>query len=164
MVGRTEDIKTLFLIVFHESSWRFPHREGQILQYAAKPGARTIHEFHAAFSQNGIIGRVPPTSFPASISGSSWAMNIKIRLPQEYLKGFYNFICKNSLPCPRPAGDPGTEGNFSVLIWGGKKGPRANSRGACRVFELSHLQAGEWNISPEDNRPCWENGSFVSAS
>jgi hypothetical protein len=68
VVGRTEDVEAAFLVLFDDHPWRFPDWGGT--DDGGKTGCRTVHELHAAFTQDGVVGRAEP-DLAGSMSGSS---------------------------------------------------------------------------------------------
>jgi hypothetical protein len=68
LVGGAEDVEAALLVLFDDHPWRFP--VWGRADDGGKPGRRAVHELHAAFSQDGVVGR-PSQILPASMSGSS---------------------------------------------------------------------------------------------
>ncbi len=58
VVGRAKDVEASALVLFNDVLGDF--RVGGGADHGGKARGRTVHEFHASFSQDGIVGRAYP--------------------------------------------------------------------------------------------------------
>ncbi len=136
VVGRAEDVEASALVLFDDVLGDFRGRGGA--DDGGKTGGRAVHELHAAFSQDGVVGRTHPDL--AGVDVRILFGMVEVRLVQD-AQGFENLIGEDGGHAGVQQG-PQVGQVVLALDMRGQQAP-GECQGFFEVFQGFHLHAGE---------------------